>query len=66
MTKHGHFAEIAIRQCLCQGVFTQPRPNSDICRFEEKSNGVPFHAAQCWWGCNPPSQPSLGGDMIEG
>jgi len=30
MTKHGHFAEIASRQCFCQGVFTQPRPVSDI------------------------------------
>jgi pimeloyl-ACP methyl ester carboxylesterase len=30
MTKHGHFAEIASRQCFCQGVFTQPRPKGDI------------------------------------
>lgn len=34
MTKHSHFAEIASRQCFCQSVFTQPRPNSDIgCAF---------------------------------
>jgi len=32
MIKHGQFTEIAIRQCFCQGVFTQPRPNSDIDR----------------------------------
>jgi len=30
MTKHGHFAEIASRQCFCRSVFTQPRPRTDI------------------------------------
>jgi hypothetical protein len=25
-------------------VFTQPGPNSEICRFEEKSHGEPLHA----------------------
>jgi hypothetical protein len=29
MAKHGHLAEVARRQCFCQGVFTRPRPKAD-------------------------------------